>query len=478
MKRKYERIGWKYDAILEATKGVLICSKDDSSYSGISIDTRTIERNEIFVAIKGENFDGHDFIGKAIEKGVRCIVVNSDNIKDIADTEFSNYGTCIAVGNTTEALGNLANFQRLRSKASVIAITGSNGKTTTKEMTKAVIEGKFNTLSTSGNFNNEIGLPLTLLELSQNHEWAVVEMGMNHPGEIYNLSMTAKPDIGIITNVGPAHIEGLGSIKNIVSAKAEIIDGIKRKGKLILNADDDRVIKLKEFAETEHDLKVITFGRSKKADIRAQNIKVVKSGMTFSVFFKDKEILMELPIFGRHMVSNVLAACAAGYCAGMKPVTIRKGLKKFKPAEGRFNIIDTDMGFNVINDTYNANPSSMEVAIGTLKLLKKKKKGYAILADMLELGDSSEKLHEDVGEIVAEKGIDKLYVTGTYADSIIKGALRKKMDGKDIFKGTKEEIIENLKESVDRNDWLLVKGSRSMKMEDVTKAIINYGNSV
>jgi UDP-N-acetylmuramoyl-tripeptide--D-alanyl-D-alanine ligase len=478
MKKKYESINWKFDAILEATEGVLISSKDENTYFGISIDTRTINKNEVFVAIKGENFDGHKFIGSAIEKGVKCIVINSDNIKDISDTNFSKYGTCIAVGDTTEALGKLGNFQRIRSKASVIAITGSNGKTTTKEMTKAVIEEGFNTLSTSGNFNNEIGVPLTLLGLSQTHEWAVVEMGMNHAGEIHNLAMTAKPDIGIITNVGPAHIEGLGSIKNILNAKAEIIDGIKRKGKLILNADDERVIKLKEFAETEHDLEVITFGKTKKADIRAQNIKINKRGMTFSVFFRDKEILMELPIFGRHMISNVLAACAAGYCAGMKPVKIRKGLEKFKPAEGRFNIIETDMGFNVINDTYNANPSSMEVAIATLKLVKKKKKGFAILADMLELGDSSETLHEEVGEVVADKGIDKLYVTGTYADSVIKGALRKKMDEKDIFKGTKEEIIENLKESVDRYDWLLVKGSRSMKMEDVTKAIINYGNSV
>ncbi len=476
MKKRYEPIGWKYSTILEATEGVLICGKDDSNYKGISIDTRTIEKSEVFLAIKGENYDGHNFINKAIESGVKCILINSDRINEVVKTDFAKYGTCIAVNNTVEALGKLAHFKRLRSKANVLAITGSNGKTTTKELTKAVFSEDFKTHYTTGNLNNEIGLPLTLLDLSPQHEWAVVEMGMNHSGEIHNLSMIAKPDIGIITNVGPAHIEGLGSIRNILNAKAEIIDGIKRKGKIILNADDEKVIRLRKKAE-DNDIEVVTFGRSKNADIRAKGLQLGKNGMNFSVLFKGEEILMELPIYGKHMVSNVLAACAAGYCAGMSPTAIRKGLKKFKPAVGRFNIEETDIGFNVINDTYNANPASMEAALNTLKLLKKKERGIAILADMLELGDSSEELHESVGEIVANKGIEKLYVTGTFAKSIIKGAISNGLPEDDTFEGTKEEIIENLKEIVDRDDWLLVKGSRSMKMEEVTKAIMNHGNS-
>ena len=273
----------------------------------------------------------------------------------------------MAVKNTTKALGDLACFHRKRANASVVAITGSNGKTTTREMTATVARQRFATLSSQGNFNNEIGLPLTLLKLNHGHKWAVVELGMNAPGEIARLGEICMPDIGVITNIGPAHLEGVGSIEGVMRAKGEILDKIKAGGTAVLNSDDHRVMHLA--GKTSSD--VIFYGISGETTIRAEAIVEKDLCTSFRLALPEETIGIDLKIPGIFMVSNALAAAAVGYKLGLSAKEIKAGLEDFKPIGQRMNILHTSAGINLIDDTYNANLASMEAALKTLITLKK-----------------------------------------------------------------------------------------------------------
>lgn len=460
-------IEWTRERILAATGGNPICVSGDRVFHGVSIDSRTIGTNDLFVAITGQNHDGHRFVSQVLDQGVRGFVLNNKNAEAIALVKEKN-GLCVVVEDTTKALGQLASFQRQESGVRLVAITGSNGKTSTRAMTAAVLEQQFTTLSTQGNFNNDIGLPLTLLRLSREHQWAVVEMGMNAPGEIARLAAIAKPDLGIITNVAAAHLEGLGSIENVAKAKAELFDALEPGCQALINVDDSLVAGLENLCRCE----VMTFGTAERARIRAMNIRIDRGKVTFDLHAQGNSIPVALNTPGRFMVSNALAAAATGILAGLDLGAIKKGLESFEPVYGRMRILNSPRGFFVIDDTYNANPSSMMAAIGTLCDLKEEAKGILVAGDMRELGNETDDLHRSVGAFAAHKKVDGIYGFGEKAQLIISEAVRQGLRKESVFTGSKKEIIASLSKKLENGDWVLVKGSRTMAMEEIVKELM------
>ena len=461
------KIPWTTSEILEATKGDLLCGDVKHTFAGISIDSRTISANELFIAIKGNVHDGHGFASNVITGGVRGLIISKDKVCDFAGTDWQDKGVvCVKVNDTTKALGDLASFNRRRTNVSVVAITGSNGKTTTREMTASVVSMRYKTLSSKGNFNNEIGLPLTLLDLKSSHQWAVLELGTNRPGEINRLSEICIPDIGIITNIGFAHLEGLGSIEGVMNAKGELLKRIKPEGTAVLNADDSRVLYLSKKTSR----KVLYFGLSEDARIRALDINETTTGIFFTLALPEERIPIELRAPGRFMVSNALAAASVGYIIGLSSEEIKAGLEYFRPVKGRINIVDV-RGVHIIDDTYNANPDSMKAAIRTLGSLKGNSRSILVAGDMLELGEHAESMHRNIGSLSVRSKIARLYVTGEFAEIVADGACKENKNSMDIFIGSKKEILEDLKKWLLPGDWVLVKGSRSMGMEKIVEGL-------
>ncbi len=454
--------------LIKATCGVFLCNNPENIFPRISINSREICQNDLFVAIKGANHDGHNFINDLINSGIKGVIIDEEYKEKFPIDSWSKNGvTCIAVKNTIKALGDLAHSQRIEADVKVIAITGSNGKTSTRAITSSILKQRFVTHSTSGNYNNEIGLPLTLLKLSYKHEWAVVELGMNAPGEIERLGKICQPDIGIITNVGTAHLEGLGTIENIARAKAEILSTISKNGTAIVN---DSIPLLSELTKnTKAD--IIIFGDSNKAQVKASAIELNGDSICFNLEMKNSSIPINLKTPGTFMVSNALAAASAGMLSGLDIDENKKGIEDFTPVKGRMNILKTSKGINLIDDTYNANPESMMAAIATLKKLTGKNRSFFVAGDMLELGENTIKLHEKIGSFSAETGIEELYITGKNAKHISNGALNFGMKPEYIFTGSKKEIINNLSKKLVKSDWILIKGSRSMAMEEIVKEL-------
>lgn len=460
-------IPWTPKRLIGATGGTLACGQVDQSFHRVSIDSRTIDSGDLFVAIKGANHDGHDFVPMVLDKNVTGFVVHEKNTEAIGAIR-NRGGLCIAVKNTIRALGDMAADQKTESKVTLAAITGSNGKTSTRTMTSCVLEQGLSTLSTQGNFNNDIGLPLTLLRLSKDYQWAVVEMGMNAPGEIARLAEIARPDIGVVTQVAAAHLEGLGSIENVAKAKAELLDALEPGHQALLNLDDPMFSALSKHCRC----KILTFGTTDKADIRATAIRLDQDKVTFTLNADGKQMEIGLHTPARIMVTNALAAAGVGLVAGLSMETIKKGLESFKPVYGRMRIIESRTGFFVIDDTYNANPQSMMAAIDTLCDLKGNGKGVAVLGDMFELGKDSEALHRKVGTYAAEKGIRYLYACGEKARLIAESAIAHGVVRESVFTGTKKEIIGSLSGKLEKSDWVLVKGSRSMAMEEIVNDLL------
>jgi murE/murF fusion protein len=464
---------WNTAEILEATGGNLLSGDLKHFFSGVSIDSRNISVDELFVAIKGDTHDGHNFIGDVVETGVSGLLIDKANTHMLPGKESIKNGmVCITVSTTIRALGDLAAFHRKRSNASVVSITGSNGKTSTRKMTAGVVSKRFSTLSTSGNLNNHIGLPLTLLNLNPSHRWAVLELGMNSPGEIKRLAQICSPDIGVITNIGPAHLEGLGSLDAVMKAKGELLEEIKPDGTAVLNADDPRLMQLAENTSRN----VLFFGRSKNARISAQSVKETGAGLSFTLVLPEESITVELKTPAAFMISNALAAAAVGYVLGLTAGEIKDGLEDFKPVKGRMNILKTGKGITIIDDTYNANPDSMKAAINTLRSLKGNHMGILVAGDMLELGDYAESMHRNIGRIAAGSNIAKLYVTGQFSETVASGAMDEDMNPRDIFTGTKEDILKRIKDRLDPGDWVLVKGSRGMAMETIVQGLLEWAN--
>jgi UDP-N-acetylmuramoyl-tripeptide--D-alanyl-D-alanine ligase len=462
---------WTTSEVIDATGGRLVFGDKRLSFSQICIDSRKISAGDLFVAIVGENHDGHRFISDVIGSGVRGILVNDLDTESWEQHKGKGV-VCIAVRNTKRALGDLAACLRKQSPVSVIAITGSNGKTTTKEMTTSVVAGRFRTLSTRGNFNNDIGLPLTLFDLRPEHEWAVLELGTNHPGEIERLAEICRPDIGVITNIGPAHLEGLGSVEGVMHAKGELLNNIQPNGTAVLNADDPNVRRLGKTAQVP----VIYYGLSEQSAVRAKTLKEKKAGTSFVLKLPSEQIDIDLPVAGGFMVSNALAASAVGYLLGLSAHDIRSGLEMFVPVAGRMNVIVSKKGIHFIDDAYNANPASMEAAINTLNSLKGSERGFFVAGDMLELGAHAEALHEHIGAIAAGSNVTRLYVTGVFSPAVARGARQHGMAPQDIFLGTLEDIFQNITKRLLPGDWVLVKGSRAMGMERLVSRLLDWAN--
>ena len=322
-------------------------------------------------------------------------------------------------------------------------------------------------IATSGNYNNQIGVPLTLLRLTDEYEQAVVELGTNSPGEIARLAQICAPDIGVITNIGPAHLEGLGSLDGVMREKEQLIDHLKAGGKAVLNADDRRVYQMAD--RTVND--VLLFGLSKDAAIRASAVNDKIGGVSFDLHLPKEHLTVDLHVPGHFMVLNALAAVAVGTLLELTADEIKTGLESFEPVWGRMDIFQTTNGIHIVDDTYNANPESMKAAITTLRNLRRNNRSFFVAGDMLELGDQSESLHKQVGAWAAAADIDKLLVTGEFAGAVAAGAMKAKMATAAIFTGTRDEILDTLTQSLRPGDWVLVKGSRGARMDIIVKGL-------
>lgn len=463
-----QHISWSTKDILLAVGGNLLSGDLSREFSTISIDSRTISPEAFFVSIIGQSLDGHDFLGQVIESGVQGVLVQEDKASSLPIKDWDKKGiNCLAVPDTTRGLGDLAAYHRHRLPASLVGITGSCGKTSTREMMASVLAQDFETLSSEKNFNNEIGLPLTVLSLNPFHEWVVAEMGMNKMGEIRRLGEISRPDIGVITNVGYAHIEGVGSIEGVMAAKGELLGTIRSTGTAVLNMDDARVVRLAKDAKNP----VLFFGESEKADVRACHIKTTGTQNLFELVLPSGRIQVVLNVPGRFMVTNALAAAAAGFLAGVSPEKIKIGLEQFKPVPGRMALFETAVGIHIIDDSYNANPTSMAAAIDTLRRLKGTGRSVLVFGDMHELGSEAASLHEELGRKAARSGATRLYAVGNHALSVAEGALAENMNARDMVTGTLDEIITDLKKWLLPGDWILVKGSRAAGMEQVVSDI-------
>ena len=417
--------------------------------NGISTDTRTITGGELFVALKGPHFDGHDFIAQALEKGaVACLVEH-----DVAAESY------VVTTDTHKALGLLAKAWRQNFNKPVFAITGSNGKTTVKEMIASITSQKKPVLATEGNLNNDIGVPLTLFRLNSEHDAAVIEMGANHIGEIEYLVNLAQPDIAIVTNAGSAHLEGFGGIEGVAKGKGELFAGLASGGVAVINADDQFADYWKEIAK-EH--RIVTFGINNKADVMADLSGYPEQGLNVST--PVGEFNLKLKLLGKHNVMNALAATAAAIAAEYPLEYIIAGLEKLAPVKGRLQLKEGINHSQIIDDTYNANPSSFNAAVNVLHDFPGKR--FLALGDMAELGSNATELHKEAGHYAKEKGVDSLYSFGKLA------ATAAKEFGKNGYCYDKhEDMIDALKQELSQDVTLLVKGSRSMRMENVVNAL-------
>lgn len=429
-----------------------------TTFTGVFTDTRKILPGSVFIALCGEKFDGHDFIGQAIEKGAVAILVS----RDFAETELGKYPvTVFQVPDTLKAYQALAHAWRLQFSLPVIAITGSNGKTTTKDLTAAVLSGRWKVLKTQANFNNEIGLPLTLFQLTENHQAAVVEMGMRGFGQIAELAEIACPTVGIVTNVGETHMELLGSLENIAKAKAELPAAIAADGVVILNADNVYTAQMKTLTKA----RVLTFGLEQPADVTADHIISAEGQTLFICHLPDgKSAPFSLPMIGRHNLYNVLAAIAAGYALGLSCEEMQQGLQALESTKMRFEYKKVKE-YHVINDAYNASPMSMAAAIDTLTEMAGGRR-IAVLGDMLELGQVSAEAHANVGKKLAEKQMDAAVTYGDMAALIAKTAAA---NGVPFVRhcASREEAAAVLHSYLQPGDSILFKGSRGMQMEKI-----------
>jgi len=421
-------------------------------------DSREIKSGDFYVPLVGEKFDGHDFINEAFSKGaVACF--------SIKDVNVPNGKVLIKVSDTLKAYQDVAKAYRSEAQVPLVAITGSVGKTTTKDMISAVLAEHYNVLKTEGNLNNFIGLPKTLLNY-KDQEIIVLEMGMNHFNEISVLSDIAKPNIAVLTNIGHSHIGNLGSRENILKAKMEILEGMNDDGVIVVNNDDIYLSTIKDKVKQ----KVITYGINNDSDYMAYDVVMNDSYTTFKINDDGKIYNVKINLPGEHLVYNALAAWAVGKLNNVSSDEIIKGLETFKMSKLRMDVREIN-NVKIINDTYNANPESMKAALTTLSKMNGNRK-IAILADMLELGERSNNIHFELGRCINDLEIDYLFTYGEEAKFIAKGAIDAGKANVKIF-DNKEELIDEANKFLQAGDIVLVKGSRGMKMDEVVNAYIN-----
>ena len=440
--------------IIEITKGSYLGQKEslENEISSITIDSRTSKKADLYIAIIGKNHDGNQFTQEVLDNGIKFAIVS--------DSAFHSERT-ILVENGKKALADIASYFRDHIKPKVIAITGSNGKTSTKEVLVSIMSNYLDRnqlLFTAGNFNNDIGLPLTLINLEKTHTHVVLELGMNHAGEIAELTKIAKPHIGLITNIGEAHIQNFDSKDNIAEAKKELFNNSDQLEISILPRDDYYY----EFlAKDKKDLKEITFGFTQEATI---NCKVLND-QTITIFTPEESFDVKINLLGKHNIKNILAACACSYALNIPGNVIKKGIELIKPYTGRLEIINGLGGSVVINDSYNSNPTSMKEAVDVLRSMQGKK--ILIIGDMAELGDDTNKYHQELGDYIKKAQIDFTLAVGRHTKITMQ-----QLDKNAFWFDTKDNLLKKLLKIIDPKSIILIKGSRFMKMEEVVSKII------
>lgn len=443
--------------IVKATKGVLLKEADVKEIKAVSTDTRKIEEGTMFIALKGENFNGNNYVLDAFNKGAKIAIV--DEVKcDL--NELKEDVALIKVQNTGRALMDLAKFYREKLGLKVVGITGSAGKTSTKDLVAAVLSYKYKVFKTKGNFNNEIGLPLMILELDSTYDVAILEMGMRGLGQIKELAEIASPDLGIITNIGISHIEILKTRENILKAKMEIATFFDKNNTLVVCGNDDFLGAL-----PEAEYKIVKTGVGENFKIGAKNIALEELSSKFTVYDGEKEEEFSLDMPGEHNISNLMLGIAIAKELGVSFEEMKRGLKNIEATSMRLELIKKD-GFSILNDCYNSSPVAVKSAIDVMKNIEGKRR-IAVLGTMRELGHKSEEAHEEIGKYAKENGIEKVLCFGDFSENIKEGY----GEGCTVYEN-KEELIKDLLNIICDGDIILVKASRSLKFEEITKALL------
>ena len=425
---------------------------DDRQFAGVSTDTRTLRDGELFFALHGPNFDGHDYVATARANGAAAAVVAR-----LVDDGIAQ----ISVDDTRHALGRFGAAWRRQLSTTVIGVTGSNGKTTLKELIRTCLSRQAPTLATDGNLNNDIGMPLMLARMEQRHRYAVLEMGANHAGEIAYLASLANPDVVVITNAAAAHLEGFGSIEGVARAKGEILQNAERPKIAVLNADDTW---FEYWSSLVEDTRMLSFGLSANADVRATDIDAGVEHSTFSLHLPDARLPVTLPLSGVHNVRNACAAAAVAHALDIDAGSIKAALESATPVGGRLEALSARNGATLFDDSYNANPLSVMVAAEFLARLDGD--NWLVLGDMKELGEDAEDLHREVGEAARACGIDRLFALGDLSRHAVAGFGEHGRWYPDV-----DALVEDLSAALCSSVNVLVKGSRSMRMERVVAAL-------
>ncbi len=453
--------------ILRITSGSLITGDESIECKEFAIDTRKILGGEIYVGILGESTNGGIYFEKAFENGAIGVIIQDIDINEEQKEKYKNK-IIIKVEDTLKALQEIAKYKRsLYKYIPVIAITGSVGKTSTKDIIANVLSQKYKTLKTEGNYNNHIGVPLTILNL-KDHEAAVVEMGMNHFGEIRVLTNIAKPTLCVVTNIGTSHIGNLGSRENILKSKLEILEGNEQK-QIVINNDNDLLNKFNK--EKDNEITTITYGIDEHAMVYATDIIEKEESSEFICHIGNENFKVTVPVAGKHFIYNALCAVAVGSKLGLNNEQIKKGIETFELTKKRMDINILKNGAKLINDSYNASFESMKASIENLSKYEGRK--IAVLGDMFELGEFSKELHSKVGKEVAKNNIDILICTGENAKYIIKQAIEEKMNKNNIYYfENKDEVLTKLKEILNSEDVVLLKASNGMKFFEIAEQLI------
>ena len=459
--------------VLRICKGEILIGNENEVLEDFSKDTREVKDGDIYVGIKGENHDGNILYKDALKNGAKVCILQKESVSNKLDMNKlrENYPdrTIVLVDNTVKALQELAAYKRSLYDIPVIGVTGSVGKTSTKDIIASVMSKKYNVLKTLGNYNNQIGLPLTILRL-KDHDAMVVEMGMSQLGEISNLTRIAKPTVAVITNVGTAHIGILGSRENILKAKLEILEGLKENGTLVINNDNDMLHNWKENNNSDK-YKVITFGLENESNVMARDVETSENGSTYKIDINNKTYNVNVSVGGTHFVLNSLCAIAIGNLFNIKMEDILEGIANFELTKRRMEIEKNKIGATIINDCYNANYDSMKAALEYLGKINANKK-IAVLGDMLELGEFSRMLHEKVGEEVAKNKIDILLTVGDMSKYIVKKAKEQGMTEDKIYNcKNNQEAIDLLNNTIEKGDAILLKASNGMNFQEIFEKI-------
>lgn len=454
--------------ILEVTKGILIIGNENAQCEQFTKDTRQIKENETYIGLVGEKINGGIYFEEALKKGANTVIIEHIQITEEQKQKYKGKNIII-VEDTLKALQQIAILKRklYNDKLKVVAITGSVGKTSTKDMIASVLSTKYKTLKTEGNYNNHIGVPLTILKLKEDDEVAVIEMGMNHLGEISILTNIAKPNLCVITNIGTSHIGNLGSRENILKAKLEILEGNEEK-EIVINNDNDLLHKF--YKEKNNEVNIITYGIEEQNKIYATNIIQKEESSKFICHIEDEEFEVEVTVAGLHFVENSLAATAVGKKLGLTNKEIKKGIETFELTKKRMDIETLKNGVKIINDSYNASLESMKGSLQNLAKYKNRK--IAILGDMFELGEYAKELHEKVGIEVYKNNINILICAGENAKYIASKAKEEGMAEENIYYfKEKESIIKKLKQIMKKDDVILFKASNGMKFFEIAEKI-------